>query len=448
MQQQFAGTLTARDAKRHLPHRFLVPPGCGRVQIHLHFTPESFDQISNMVTLTLFDAQGFRGAGHRGGADHLVVITPTIATPGYHPGPLSPGEWTVQIDTHMIMPGEPLQYTLDVTAEPGPSVDQPALVGAVQPFTPRGPGWYRGDLHSHTDHSDASQSVAKLLEAAHRHGLDFLFLTDHNTTSPLPEMAAANSPTLLTAGGIELTTFWGHALILGTRQWVDWRVRPGSGAMTQIANAATAAGQLFIIAHPLSTGDPACTGCAWRFGELFPGAAQLVEIWNGPWSGDSNNPQALSLWYDWLNQGLRLVATAGTDTHSATDYDQRPGFNVVYVETLTETALLQAIRAGQLYLSAGPTLAFSAQLADGSIRPMGDTVEPPATLLIGWGNCPPDAQVRLMANGRLWATWPCGGGGEREWPVAPGEADWCVIEIRTGAGELLAISNPIYFRQG
>ena len=81
-------------------------------------------------------------------------------------------------------------------------------------LAPRGPGWYRGDLHSHSNHSDAGQrTVAELVEAARGAGLDFVFLTDHNTISGLPEMDASTTPELLAAGGIELTTFWGHALM-------------------------------------------------------------------------------------------------------------------------------------------------------------------------------------------------------------------------------------------
>ena len=85
--------------------------------------------------------------------------------------------------------------------------------------------------------------MAELVEAARAAGLDFIFLTDHNTTSGLPEMDASTTPELLAAGGVELTTFWGHALCLGAREWVDWRIRPGSGEMARIAAAAYASDQ-------------------------------------------------------------------------------------------------------------------------------------------------------------------------------------------------------------
>jgi hypothetical protein len=447
MRFEFQGTLTARDCKRHIPHLFQAPANSSQIEIQLHFTPAAQQRITNMVTLTLFDPAGFRGAGHRGGNQHRVRIDARHATPGYTPGPLPAGEWIVQLDTHMIMPGEALHYTLTVTAttaDPVEQVSPQAHMVTPPTLAPKGPGWYRGDLHSHTDHSDARQSVAELVASARQAALDFIFLTDHNTLSGLPEMYAAARDDLLTLGGVELTTFWGHALCLGAREWVDWRVRPGSGDMARIATERYERGQLFIIAHPQAVGDPACTGCTWRYPEMLPGTARLVEIWNGPWASESSNEQALSLWYDWLNQGLHLVATAGTDTHTIRDYAANPGFNCIYAAERSETALLQALAAGHLYLSAGPRLTFTAQTADGQQAMLGDTIRQPANLRITWADCPTDARLRVVANGRTLSHSTCGAVGEQQWAVTPTDAHWYVVELRSQTGELLAITNPIF----
>jgi hypothetical protein len=461
MHQHIEGELTARDCKRHIPHYFVAPIGVEELEIELHFQPHRVSDISNMITLTVFDPNGFRGAGHRHGSTHRVRLAGDVATPGYTPGVLPAGEWTVQLDTHMIMPGAPVHYTLDVrmalgdgqVAQKGDHLPQALLSSqersgehqnpAMRPAPE--PRWFRGDLHSHTVHSDASQSVDTLIQAAEQVGLDFIFLTDHNTTAGLLEMDAVGSEKLLTASGIELTTFWGHALCLGTRRWVDWRVRPGAGEMARIAEETYARDQIFIIAHPQSPGDPGCTGCTWRYNEMMPGTAKHVEIWNGPWQGDSNNEQALALWYDWLNQGLHLVATAGTDTHNARDYAARPGFNVVYAEQLSERALLQALREGHLYLSAGPALLFAASSASGEQAIVGDTISQPVALTLRWSACPDDAQVHVIANGRRWIGWAASGQGERTWPVSSAQAAWCVAEVRSADGDLLAITNPIFF---
>ena len=450
MPHQFTGRLTTRDCKRNIIHPFVVPANTGQLDLHFHFAPHHAQAMTNWITLTLFDPHGFRGAGHRYGDSHRLRLDATSATPGYLPGPLPAGEWQVQIDTHMIMPGEPVHYWLDVTLTESAGAEQyPIVPASARPNLPlRGPGWYRGDLHSHTHHSDAGErTVAQLVQSAREAGLDFVFLTDHNTTAGLAQIDALASAELLTAGGIELTTFWGHALCLGTRTWVDWRMHPGDGQMPRLAAAAYANEQVFIIAHPQAVGDPACTGCNWRFGEMMPGNARLVEIWNGPWDCDSNNEAALSLWYDWLNQGRRLTATAGTDTHSAQDYTTRSGFNVVYAEALTEAALFKALLAGHLYLSAGPQLTFEARAASGQTWISGDTVTQPVTVAIAWANCPPTARLRLLANGRLLHQQPAGGQGNYEQPMSPDQADWLVVEIRGENGHMLAITNPIFLQQ-
>ena len=451
MHYHFEGGLEARDCKRHIPHRFLVPANSGQVDIHFHFEPLRAQEITNLLALTVFDPGGFRGAGHRDGGSHRVYISAAEATPGYLPGPVPAGEWTAQIDTHMIMPGEAVRYWLDVTitesASTGMQTTFPPRVRSLK--TPqRGAGWYRGDLHSHTHHSDAGErTVAELIQMARDYQLDFIFLTDHNTTAGLGEMDASATDDLLTAGGIELTTFWGHALCLGAREWIDWRVRPGTGDMARIAATAYANDQVFIIAHPQSVSEPACTGCNWRFGEVMPSVAQLVEIWNGPWEGDSNNELALALWYDWLNQGLRMVGTAGTDSHGSNDYAAKPGFNVVYAEALSEAALLKALKGGHLYLSAGPQVTFQARDESGQSWIMGDTVTRPVTFIVTWTDCAADAQMRLIVNGRLLNEWMAGAQGEYEWNMTPDQADWVVVEIRGGNGALLAITNPIFLQR-
>lgn len=455
----FEGTLTARDSKQHLPHRFTIPADCIALEVNFRFAPAAGCDLSHLITLTILDPASFRGAGHRDGTAHRVHLAAAEATPGYLPGPLPAGEWTVQLDTHRIMPGEPVRYLLDVDVAPAappahPLISPPALRGegtsgsgedAKAARESGRPGWYRGDLHTHTIHSDAEGvAVADLLAMARRAGLDFIFLTDHNTTAGHAEMHAAAGNGLLAAAGLELTTFWGHAVCLGTRQWVDWRIRPGTGEMARIADAIYAAGQAFIIAHPQSPGDPCCTGCAWRFGDMMPGNARLVEIWNGPWRGDSGNEASLALWYDWLNQGHRLIATAGSDAHAATDYDRRPGFNEIYADALTEAALIEALLAGHLYLSAGPRVAFEARGAGGATWMVGDTAMGPADFTLTWAGCPTDARARVIADGKLLAERPAAADGSHAWRMAPADAHWALTEIRDGDGAMLAITNPIF----
>jgi hypothetical protein len=50
----------------------------------------------------------------------------------------------------------------------------------------------------------------------------------------------------------------------------------------------------------------------------------------------------------------------------------------------------------------------------------------------------------LIANGRLLRQWQAGEAGEYAWPTTPAEANWLVVEIRGGDGEMLAVTNPIF----
>jgi hypothetical protein len=157
--------------------------------------------------------------------------------------------------------------------------------------------------------------VSGLFNFARHHQIDFVTLTDHNTISGLVEMDSLSSDELLTMGGFELTTFYGHALALGLRRAIDWRVHPGTRTMTGIKAEVEAEGGLFVIAHPTCPGDPICTGCHWEYQGLMPGTAKLVEVCNEHFSSGSNNQGALELWYQWLNLGHRLYATVGSDIH-------------------------------------------------------------------------------------------------------------------------------------
>jgi len=457
MNQQFTAALTAADVKKHIPHTFTVPENCTNVSIHFHYAPRRVSGMTNLLTLTLFDPNGFRGAGHRGGDTHDVTIAPASATRGYLSGALPAGEWTVQIDTHMVLPGDPVRYTLDVTIECDASatsapVEQgkPDFSRVVNPNS----GWYRGDLHSHTLHSDASWTAHELVAAAQQQGLDFIALTDHNTISPLAEMADLGDDKLLTMGGQELTTFWGHAVCLGAHDgWLDWRVDREGKRMAEIATELYEKGQLYIIAHPYAIGDPYCTGCRWLYTEMMPGTARLIEVWNGSWFGGhplerNCNEDGLAFYYRCLNEGKQLVMTAGSDAHGPKSYEQGPGFNVVYAESLSEQSILRALAVGHSYLTVGPVLQLHAETESGESAMMGDRLatggQTDFTVKSSWSSVSTGATVRLIVNGAIYAKENIDKTGEREWCIPVHGTRWCTVELRGENGTMVAVANPIF----
>jgi len=448
MKYQVKNTLTAHDVKQHIPHPFEVSPGYTQLELTLHFSPAQVGNFHNMLTLSLFDPTGFRGAGHRGGNMHRVALNAATATPGYLPGPLPPGTWLAQIDTHLILQDEPCRYTLEISIETGhpPRRDPPPPLPTSPVLNPR-PGWYRGDLHAHSHHSDADWTPAELVKRAQQLGWDFVTLTDHNTISSIPDMLRLTGDSLLTLVGMELTTFRGHALCLGARHWIDWRITPDH-PMAEVARQVIAQNQIFVIAHPRDPGDPYCTGCDWQYPDVMPGPAGHIEVWNHV-SPEGCTDRALALWYIWLNQGYRLVATTGSDAHFAAQLTPDSPCNVVYAEALSEVAVWRAIRQGRLYLSRAPQLEFTARTPQSGPVMMGDTLTgSSADFTIAWTGGPDGAILRVIAAGRPLQEMPIGPEGNFTWQMSPAQARWCLVEIRDQGNELLALTNPIYLNRG
>lgn len=440
MHIRIEGTLDHRHDKAHIPHAFTVPAGTTEVRIRLDHRVEGGAPVEPQVSLTVFDPQGARGARHNN-RDQSLRLTHVTATPGYVSRPLLPGVWTVWIDTHRIVPPDVITYSLEIGLNSEPSADTP-IIYAKGATAPRGAGWYRGDLHGHTLHSDGSWDVRDFVRYARDYRLDFVTLTDHNTVSPLAEHDSYSANDLLTMGGIELTTYHGHALALGVRDWLEWRTTLDNLGMPEAARRALDAGALYIIAHPMSVGDPWCTGCDWQYPDMMPGSARCVEVWNGPWGDMSNNERSLALWYGWLNEGCRMVATAGTDIHGPLN-DPYPGFNVVYADELSEQAILDAIRRGHLYLSSAPRLEFVATSTGGARAMMGDLIERALLdLLVTWSDVEQGSRIRLIQDGAVIEEMPIDAEGSLNRTRDGGR--WYTVEIRAADGELRAVANPIF----
>ena len=441
MKIKLDGTLTSTQSKQHIPHAFTMPEGTTRLFIKLEYHPKcaTGQNHNNMLCLTLFDPETCRGARHNN-PDQSLSITQYTATPGYTAGKLQAGIWTIFIDTHRILPPEIIHYTLEIEFSSDVINATPAF--QKTPTKYRGAGWYRGDLHSHTLHSDARWDVPDLVKYAHDYKLDFVTLTDHNTVSALAQLDSLASDDLLTMGGSELTTYYGHALALGVREWQEWRIGTGI-SMVNIAEQVKDKGGIFIIAHPKSIGDPECTGCDWNYVDMLPGAARHIEIWNGPWAGDSGNEKALQLWYQWLNQGYRMVATTGTDSHGPMK-DPNPGFNHIYAEDLSEKAILNAIKQGHLYVSSGPRLELSASNEALEQVMMGDLITSNKIhCSLNFSKCSRQHKLSIIVNGETFQTHAVTDDGILEWQL-PSQAKWCIVELRNEQGDIAAITNPIF----
>ncbi|HWG86102.1 MAG TPA: CehA/McbA family metallohydrolase, partial [Deinococcales bacterium] len=289
--------LAAREPYHTVP--FTVPPGTRSLEVSYEVGGKASAAdppgSGNVVDIGLLDPRaagfpardGFRGWS--GSARSSFQLSESGATPGYLPGPLPAGEWNIVLGLYRIMPGA---HTVTVTVRgseedlaPAATPAAPATRAAGSPHA----GWFRGDLHAHTHHSDARGSLDDLLEMARRRGLDYLAVTDHNTVSHHAPLLAADTGGLTVIPGQELTTYRGHTNMLGLPGWVDFRFTDDDRLRLALADARER-GALRVINHPKPT------GCDWEYGEWED--FDLFEVWNGPWP--TRNWVSVRRWHDRL----------------------------------------------------------------------------------------------------------------------------------------------------
>jgi hypothetical protein len=100
------------------------------------------------------------------------------------------------------------------------------------------------------------------------------------------------------------------------------------------------------------------------------------------------NPTYLPFWDRLLSDGYHVVGVAGTDSHNIDETDQALGKLVtwIYADELSESGILAGLRRGQVYVSRGAELRFSAFNENGQQAQMWESLphDPPPTLEISY----------------------------------------------------------------
>ncbi|MSS72297.1 MAG: histidinol-phosphatase [Candidatus Latescibacteria bacterium] len=188
----------------------------------------------------------------------------------------------------------------------------------------------QGVLHVHSNHSDGSGSVAAVVEAAQRTGVDFLVLTDHNTMRAKHEGWEGWHGSTLLIVGEEVSTRAGHCLAIGTSDSIPRR-RPAAEIIRDIG----AQGGLSFIAHPHGVYKPFLRRRDHSWKDWSLKAYTGLEIWSYmfDWARQFKyyrwsecvrhpdrlivgpDPHTLSRW-DELGRGARVVGIGGVDAHA------------------------------------------------------------------------------------------------------------------------------------
>ena len=213
------------------------------------------------------------------------------------------------------------------------------------------------ELHCHTVHSDGDFQVEELLRAAQEDHLSLIALTDHNTFSGCSALDDTIVPAIK---GIEWTTYFGHMLVLGAKEFVDWRNAVPDNIDEKIRQV-KAAGGLVGIAHPFQLGSPLCTGGRWEFHIRDWSAVDYIEIWHHDMSAPkSENEKAVELWTSLLDKGHKIAAVYGRDWHGP-ETDGHYGCTYIGFDTannVNEASAVRAVRMGRTVASTGAKFFF------------------------------------------------------------------------------------------
>jgi hypothetical protein len=392
-------------------------PSLGEAGVARHREALKIDEraasLQNLMNVVLIDPAGqWRGRWDRLPAAQFgdLVLSQGVASRGFVAGAIQPGTWTAAVECHGVF-GAPVDYVLTVRGRAAPEPGEVTHLAepryAEPPRRRSGPGWYFGELHSHSIHSDGKFEMAVIADRAARAGLDFLALTDHNTMSAHPVPAGAP---LVMVPGFELTTFHGHHPIYGIDRTIPWHVDGRVVPLAELAPLIRERGGLIGIAHPFVPGDPLCTGCRMVDG-LPPDSFDLIEVWYRRWtSPGSDNQAGYELWNRLWAEGHRKTAVAARDWHGPEQEGPFPGelpLTGVFAADSTPGAILDGLRRGRAILSRGPIVDLA--LVDGSrLGGIGDQVAlvDGARLVLSVERLEEPAELRLLASGSIVERWP------------------------------------------
>ncbi|AKT37493.1 uncharacterized protein CMC5_016340 [Chondromyces crocatus] len=392
------------DGPDHFLIPFDVPEGIVEIEVrHTNLVAQ------NVLDWGLYDPTGFRGWG--GGNAEPAVVGVEAASRSYLAGPISAGTWHVVVGKAQIKT-TPAAYTLEIVLrDAGTLAPQPERAPHVaSPPLATGPRWYAGDFHVHSMESgDARPPLDEIATFARKRGLDFVEITDHNTTSQLDffNAAQARHPDLLFVPGVEFTTYDGHANGVGATRWVDHKIGLDGVTIEGAARAFADQGAIFSINHPMFDVGDLCIGCAWAH-DLGGEHIGAVEIASGGLSYTGNGVftwPAIAFWDALCARGLHVAALGGSDDHRAgvdLGLFQSPigdPTTLVFAEELSVAALLDGIRKGRTVVKLQGPDDPMIELAS-SVTPTGDTIFARSTTFQARVSGGIGAELRFVHNGQ------------------------------------------------
>ena len=466
-----SGSITGKDHQTYVEVPFDVPQGVERLSIVFEYTGK---EARTVIDLGLSDPNGLRGWS--GGNKSTITIASSDATPSYVPGPVVAGQWKLILGVPNIRSGVTANYKAHITfGKAGDPLPRSAFKAEPTKATA---GWYRGDFHSHTGHSDGTcDSLSgrripcpafRTLEAARTAKLDFISVTEHNAASHhsvLRELQAYYD-TLLIIPGREITTFFGHMNAIGPTEPLEFQL--GSDRLPKVGGLVDKVrqqGGIISINHPGMPSGEDCMGCGYVVRDVDYSRFDAVEIANGGtmhFVGSAEGQLShIPFWENLLNQGIRITGLGGSDSHDpdapiTRQFPVGRPTTVVYATELSQKGILDGVRSGRVFVDL--TGQSNAHLDLSAAGPGSVVVMGGALSLRPGESGELTIDIRDLASGQVQLVLGRGApdivlqdrvidGEDRlrklKLPYAPAPY-WVRVNVRDVDGKLMLISNPVY----
>ena len=387
-------SIPADFAEPYMYIYFSVPKQTNKVGVTFsHERKNSFPWIY----VSLFDPIDYRGSQLKyikeGIAEYDLWVSQNDSSRGCIPGEIPEGKWHVQLDITQLKNDE--KGLINIYYEAGEPAGQVPTPYFDDRIVNSSPGWYRGELHSHTTESDGKLHVNELIKMADSAELDFLAITDHFTISQWWRVDETTLPEIVLLNSSEITSQNGHANIHGINKWVDVFIDRDEWNVNQAAEQTHQQGGLFCINHLMSS------LLAWRHFDFDWKNADLMEVYHSL-EGANNIPQ-IGMWDALLREKHRIIGVAGTDCHYPENEIETLGkvTTWVHAKELSQKGILEGLKKGNVFISFGPKIEFSIQNANGSKAQMGGSIksnDEPLNLSISIESDKP-TRVTIIKNG-------------------------------------------------
>ncbi|MBT4519420.1 MAG: CehA/McbA family metallohydrolase, partial [Halieaceae bacterium] len=308
--------------------------------------------------------------------------------------------------------------------------------------------WYAIDLHHHSDVLDGFTAPDYVLRSELAAGMDFSFLSDHDSMVNNPEMKRLSSTRSIPfLAATELSPSWAHFNVYPVAEEAQIDIDVGAATVQEVFSLGRRLGaELVHVNHPYGDYgyfDSLETEVVrdGKGGNAVPGGYDpgfdLVEI-----TIDDNAQTLAKVWQLW-NVGHRAYLVGGSDVHDVWNEKTGRSRSYVYIEDEpTLERLVSALKQGHSFATQGPLIFPRRHFGSELKHPAGEALSLSFELAAVSGL----KSVALIEQGRAIQTRDFEGtpsSAAQVFTVHPRSDTWYSLVVEDSGGKF-AYSNPLW----